>query len=169
RAVMRGEFDRASTLADEAATIEGGAFGPNAVQLFAVHRVALALEGGAPWRLEEIAEPIRALAERYPSLPVWRSAFARVCAEIGRAAEAHRELDVLAADDFTRLPRDGNWLAAMMNVGETAVLLGDERRAATLYRLLRPHAKLHVVVIPGAACFGSVERYLGRLAAACGR
>jgi hypothetical protein len=56
-----------------------------------------------------------------------------------------------------------------MNVAETASLLGEGRRAAVLYALLRPYAELHVVVAPMGACFGSVERYLGRLAAACGR
>jgi hypothetical protein len=169
RALMRGELARAGALVDEAVAIEGGAHGPNALQIFAVQRVALALEGGAPGALDAIAEPMRALAERYPSLPVWRSAFARVCAELGRVAEARRELGLLAAADFAHVPRDGNWLPAMMNIAETASLLADGRRAASLYALLRPYAGLHVVVAPMGACFGSVERYLGRLAVACGR
>ncbi len=45
RALVRGEFARAGALVDEAVAIEGGAHGPNAVQIFAVQRVALALEG----------------------------------------------------------------------------------------------------------------------------
>src|SRR5581483_4655864 len=160
------EFVQAAELAREAAAIEDGPHGPNAVQFFAVQRVALALERGAEAGLVEIAEPLRMLAERYPTLPVWRSAFARVCAELGRHTEARRDLDLLAADDFAAVPREGNWLPAMMNLGETAVLLEDRARAARLYHLLRPYAGLHVVVAHGAACFGSVERYLGRLAAA---
>ncbi len=169
RALMRGDFAQAAKLAREAAAIEDGPHGPNAVQFFAVQRVALALERGADDGLAEIAEPLRMLAERYPTLPVWRSAFARVCAELGRRAEARRDLDLLAADDFAALPRDGNWLPAMMNLGETAVLLEDRARAARLYHLLHPYAGLYVVVGHGAACLGSVERYLGRLAAASGR
>jgi hypothetical protein len=169
RALMRGEFEQAAELARQAAAIEDGPHGQNAVQFFAVQRVALALEQGADQSLAEIAEPLRALAERYPTLPVWRSAFARVCAELGRHTEARRDLDLLAADDFAAVPRDGNWLPAVMNLGETAVLLEDRARAARLYALLRPYAGLYVVVAHGAACFGSVERYLGRLAAASGR
>src|SRR5262249_8805092 len=110
RALMRGEFARAGALVDEAVAIESGGHRPDAVQIFAVQRVALALESGVPGALDAIAEAMRALAERYPSLPVWRSALARVCAELGRFAEARRELELLGAADFARVPRDGNWL-----------------------------------------------------------
>ncbi len=166
RALMRGEFEPAQALAREASAIDDGV---HAFQFFAVQQVALALEGGKAGALEDVVETMRGLAERYPMVPVWRLAFARVCAELGRLEEARRELDALAADGFGEIPRDGNWLAAMMNASETAVLLGDARHAAVLYRLLRPHARLHVVVGHVAACFGSVERYLGRLAQTLGR
>ena len=168
RMLMRGEFEQAEDLAREAAAIESGANDPNAFQLFAVLRVALALEGGRRGALEEVAGTMAALAGRYPALLVWRSAAARVYAELGRTEEARRDLDLLATSDFRGVPRDGNWLPAMMNASETAVALGDARRAAVLHRLLRPYADLHVVVAHGA-CFGSVARYLGRLAAVQGR
>jgi hypothetical protein len=164
RALMRGEFDQAAALAGEAAAIEDGQHGSTAFQFFAVQRVALALEGGRPGALEDVVETMHGLAERYPMLPVWRAAFARVCAELGRVEEARRDLEVLAADGFQGIRRDGNWLTTMMNASETAVLLGDADRAAVLHRQLEPYARLHVAVAH-CACFGSVERYLGRLAA----
>jgi hypothetical protein len=168
RALMRGEFERAADLAREAAAIEDGQHGATAVQFFAVQRVALALEGGRQDVLEDSVGMLHGLAERYPMLPVWRAAFARVCAELGRRDEARRELEVLAADAFAGVRRDGNWLTTMMNLAETAILLGDADRAAVLYGLLEPYARLHVVVAH-CACFGSLERYLGRLAALVGR
>lgn len=167
RALMRGEFAHADALVREAAAIEDGQHGQTPVQLFAVQRVALALEAGRPGALEEVAPAMRALAERLP-MPVWRSASARVSAELGRTAEARRDLDALARDGFAGVRRDGNWLTTMMNAAETAALVGDVARAAVLYDLLRPFAGLHVVVAH-ACCFGSVERYLGRLAAALRR
>ncbi len=166
RALMRGDFERAAALSREAAAIEERQ-GVTALQFFAVQRVALALEGGRPGALEDVVGTMGELAERFPMLPVWRSAFARVCAELGRVEEARRELDLLAADDFGGVPRDGNWFPAMMNTSETAALLADTPRAAVLYRLLEPHAHLHIVVAH-SACFGSVERYLGHLAATQG-
>src|SRR5262249_13103371 len=127
-----------------------------------------ALEGGRPGSLEHVLETMRELADRYPMLPVWRSAFARVCAELGRVEEARRDLEVLGADGFRGVRHDGNWLTTMMNGAETAVLIGDAGQAATLYALLEPYAHLHVAVAH-CACFGSVERYLGRLASTLDR
>src|SRR5262249_59038874 len=74
----------------------------------------------------------------------------------------------IATEHFTELPRDGNWLPAMVNLAEVAHGVGDAGSARDLYELLRPHAA-SAVVVAAAACLGSVERYLGLLAVTLGR
>ena len=61
------------------------------------------------------------------------------------------------------------WLKSMTLVGEICAFLGDRERAALLYESLAPYAERCVVDAPVAACSGSVERYLGQLAATLGR
>ena len=61
------------------------------------------------------------------------------------------------------------WLKSMTLVGEICSFLGDRERAELLYESLAPYAERCVVDAPVAACSGSVERYLGQLAATLGR
>jgi len=89
--------------------------------------------------------------------------------ELGREADARQELDHLAARDFTDVPRDMNWLGALVLLSEACVFLADGPRAARLYELLRPYAARVVVVGFGALCFGSASLHLGRLAATLSR
>jgi hypothetical protein len=49
------------------------------------------------------------------------------------------------------------------------VYLGDVERAAVLHEQLQPYAGLNVVTGLGISCLGSVELYLGMLAATAGR
>ncbi|MDH4144887.1 MAG: AAA family ATPase, partial [Acidimicrobiia bacterium] len=80
------------------------------------------------------------------------------------ALERARELfDALAADDFASVPRDLAWMQAHAFLAESAVILGDRRGAAELYRLLSPYASRNVALWDIAAS-GSVAGYLGLLA-----
>ena len=49
-------------------------------------------------------------------------------------------MDELAVDGFAFLPRDHGWLFGMTYLAETALLLGDARRAAEIEQLLAPYA-----------------------------
>jgi len=76
---------------------------------------------------------------------------------IGEREAAARDLTALATEHFTELPRDGNWLPAMVNLAEVAHGVGDAGAAQDLYELLRPHAASAVVV--AAAQDAGVNRY----------
>jgi hypothetical protein len=68
-----------------------------------------------------------------------------------------------AAADFATLPRDGELLFCLAILGDVAVRLRDRERAAALYRLLLPYARVNAMAA-GEAPLGPVARYLGRLA-----
>jgi eukaryotic-like serine/threonine-protein kinase len=105
----------------------------------------------------------------YPAVTAWRAAIALAWTEAGRDEEAREEIRSLSRDDFAVLPRDANWLVAMVCVAIAARRLGERAVAASAYRQLEPYADRNVVVGGGWACEGSASLYLGYLAAFLGR
>jgi len=97
------------------------------------------------------------------------------CAEVvllatrGRQAEAGRELAVLAADDFASIPRSSFWMPAIAYLAEAAALLGDAERALLLHRQLVPHAGRMILLGSSASIWGTVDHYLGLVAATASR
>jgi tetratricopeptide (TPR) repeat protein len=57
----------------------------------------------------------------------------------------------------------------MSLLSDACCALNDVHRMALLYDALAPHADVTVVAGIGALCLGSAARYLGKLAAGCGR
>jgi tetratricopeptide (TPR) repeat protein len=103
-----------------------------------------------------------------PQLPAWRAALATLLCEAGGHDEARHEFELLAADGFTGIPQDGDWMIAITLLADSCTELGDAERAARLYALLLPYRDSNVVIGIGAACLGSAARYLGRLATTIG-
>ena len=67
----------------------------------------------------------------------------------------------LGRGDLRRVPSSSSWLVTICAAVEAAALLGDVDTAATAYDLLRPFARLPVMVSLAIACLGSVEHTLG--------
>src|SRR4029453_2562669 len=103
------------------------------------------------------------LARMYAALPIWRVGLALVHAETGRRVEARRGLDELAARAFADLPRDGNFIATVVQLAELVALLDDAPRARLLVPLLAPHVDRHVLIGLGAGTLGSAARAAGPL------
>jgi class 3 adenylate cyclase len=116
-------------------------------------------------RLDELISLIRATSERYPWIPAWRSALAVIHSENGRPDEAREQLALLGADDFAGIPRDGNWLLTISLLSLVVRTVNDADRAPILYELLAPYADQCITVGNAAACIGSVQLFLGMLAA----
>jgi DNA-binding SARP family transcriptional activator len=119
-------------------------------------------------RLDELVDEVGRFAERYPEIVDWRCARASIHANLGREAQARRELDALACADFSDFLRDASWLPNLVTLCEVAVLVGDVPRARLLYTLLSPYAD-RCVVIFGLLCHGSASRVLGLLATTMSR
>ncbi len=163
-AILEGRFEDAERLANAALELarrfeHGG--GP----MF--HAIQISRVRAEQGRLAEMIPVIEAIAKSSPILS-WRARLAQLYAEFGREEDARREFEQLAADDFASIPVDTTRLLTLVYVVEACALLRDAKRAEVLYRLLLPYAKRNVVVV-NAAVNGSVERYLGQLAATLGR
>ena len=166
RALMEGRFDDVERLAFEYLALGERIDDHNARQACGVH---IALSRNEQGRGAELAEPVRAYVRQYGMVPAWRmlSAFLSVC--VGDLDEARADLELCARDDFGAIPRDFLWLGGLSYCALAASALGEERSSAVLYELMRPYADRYAAVGHGVATMGSVEYYLGILAAALSR
>ncbi len=161
RMTLIGELRRAEDLAARAFEIGKRVDEPAAMQIHAWQLLTLrSLQGDSA----SMRGPLKELSERYPMAPVWQCALAFA----SDSEEAQRILDQLSANTFAAIPRDLFWSSAMALCAEIAVRLNDAEKASALFDLLLPYAKRFVVIGVGAACFGSVSRLLGKLAAVRG-
>ncbi|MGH3925892.1 MAG: hypothetical protein ACRDTT_24040, partial [Pseudonocardiaceae bacterium] len=118
-------------------------------------------------RMGELEALVAEFVAQHPGLWAWQAVLALCHCELGRWDEARVVFERLAADDFASRPYDVNWLVGMAISAEVCAELGDVSGAAVLAGLLAPYADQFVTAGP-VSCFGSVARYLGRLAATMG-
>jgi tetratricopeptide (TPR) repeat protein len=161
-AMLDGRFDAAEDLVSKALAFNPQMHDQGASQSWAIQMYSLRREQG---RLDEMESLMTAAAELYRAVPAWRCALAALYAETAREPECAAELERLAADDFRGLPRDGNWLTCVAYASLACAYLRDADRAAVLYQQLLPYCGLNIVTGLGMHCLGSVELYLGLLAA----
>lgn len=164
RAMMEGRFADAERLSSEAAAA-AARLGESMISMLATAQIFMA--HWSQGRLGEVDEMTRRFADSYPELPTWRAALIRTYCEEGRDAEARRELERLAHDDFAGVPRYNGWLLTLALAIEACAHLGDTDRAARLYEMLVPFAGRNVLS-PFSVFAGPVSRYLGIAAATCG-
>ena len=86
--------------------------------------------------------------------------------ELDRHQEAVEHYELLAAENFTALPRDPTWMMGLSQCAAVAASLGDRAGARVLFDLLVPYAS-QIVFINGGA-IGAVAHYLAVLAATFG-
>jgi tetratricopeptide (TPR) repeat protein len=112
-------------------------------------------------RLDELVEPVAAIVEHTPDVPMWRCALANIYAQLGDRDRAERELTLLG--DVSSLPRDMFWLMGITTVGSAASSLNDLGLSRCVYELLVPYTNT-VIVTASVLCEGSTSRPLGMLA-----
>ena len=164
RAAIEGRYSEAEDWNKEATEV-GAALNDRMVQLLTTAQ--LTMLRWTQGRLGEVEEVIRRFADAAPGIVGWRAALARTYCELGREAEARRELERLDQRGFAQLPRYNGWLNMMALLAEVCAQLGEVERAAALYRLLLPFERRNVVT---AQCVfdGPVSRYLGIMATTIG-
>ena len=166
RALLEGSFERAERLAAEALAAGAPAAPVTASQYYAIQLLGIRRDQG---RMGELEPAGRKMVEDNPARPAWRAALATLLCEDRRLAEARDEFDRLAVGDFEDVPKDLDWLIAMVLLSDVCADLGDGERAALLYAKLEPYADANVVIGLAAVCLGSAASVLGRLAATMGR
>jgi len=163
---LRGRFAEAEALAAEARALGERVNRASAEETFA-HQVWTGRVLREGWA--SAIPRLEAAQEYFPMFPGWRAALALAYADAGRADDARRELERLAARDFADLPRGPRWLHILAMLAHTCALLGDRRRAQILYALLEPLAGGAVFATDGLVWQGATDFYLGMLAATLGR
>ena len=164
QAHLEGRLSDYELLAREVQALSREGQDEGAAQTFRAQILILRREQG---RLDEIVDAVVRFADEHPELLTWRCALAWVYAELERWPDARRELEVLAADDVSAVPRDWLWLLNVSAFSEVAADLGERALAERLYALLLPYAERYVIPY-GPFGWGSASRSLGLLATTVG-
>lgn len=167
RAMLAGRHAEALQLAYAAHALMPADDAGNADQVLGIQLVIL---GGDQRRLTEMSDGVAQVLQMTGRGSVWRTiGMPLYLLDLGQVDAAREAFAMVAARDFTDLPRDMNYACTLVLLGRSATRLGDVPRARRLYDMLRAHPVRAVVVGWAAACVGSVERYLAELATTCGR
>jgi DNA-binding CsgD family transcriptional regulator len=161
-ALFEGRFAEAEQLAARALEIGRRMPGLDAAGVYGVQMFTLRREQG---RLEEIAPLVRHFVGASAGGTVWRPGLALVYAELGQLEAAREQFEVLAADGFASLVRDGVWVASTTYLAQVCSAIGDTARAPLLYRLLAPYSGRNLLAGTSIACFGAADAVLGTLCA----
>jgi DNA-binding CsgD family transcriptional regulator len=137
--------------------------GRDASAIFGIQMFSVRREQG---RLAELAPVIRVLVAAERGSSVWRPGLAAVLAELGMHEEAHEELDRIRSAGLASLR--SLWVAALSYLADAAAAVSDRQMAALVYPELAALSGSTVMIGHGVACYGSVDRYLGMLAATLG-
>jgi len=165
-ALMEGRLAEAEELAGEALAAGAPAEDVAAAQYFAIQVLGTRREQG---RMGELEPAARQMVATNPDRPAWRAALVVTLCESDQGAAAEPELDELLTRGFGEVPYDGDWLSAMTLLCDALTALDAQSHMPDLYEALLPHGGVNAVAGIGALCFGSVARYLGKLAGALGR
>jgi hypothetical protein len=159
-AILDGRLDDARELCERFAAIGRRAHDANAALYADIQRLGLALQAEDYGAIEDT------MLERQAGRPVeaaYRAGYAWVFAGHGDAGRAREMLDWVCADGLARLPDDMNRLAALCELTQGAVLLGDARHAPAIYEQLAPYADRNVVNARAGSGYGSAALHLADL------
>lgn len=160
RAIMRGEFEKAERLANEAAEISRQIGLAELDGILGIHMFTIRWEQG---RLQEIAPILNLYMASNPESVSWRPGLALIYRTLDLREECQAIFEELVSDAVAFVPQDSLRVASLAYLTEVCAYLGDVKRAATLYEMLLPFDGRTVVVGGATACYGAAARYLGML------
>ena len=165
-AMARGRIDEAERHANEALAAGQSAGIETALQMFGVFEISRRrLVGG----LEEMQPLTEAMVEQYPAVPAWRTGLAYLCAELEDLDGAAEQLAILATDDFSGLPVDGNWPVGIALCAYSAARVGDQELCSTIADRMVPLDGGAICAGMPADCLGASEVFRGMAVMAAGR
>ena len=161
RAILRGEFETAERLANQAADISRQIGIAELDGILGIHIFTIRREQG---RIREVAPLVQLVVAQSPESSSWRPGLALIYRILDQKEECRAVFEDLVSGDQVMVTQDSLWVASLAYLSEVCAYLGDPVRAATLYALLLPYNGRAVVVGAATACLGAVARYLGLLA-----
>jgi tetratricopeptide (TPR) repeat protein len=165
QAALQGRLDDYERLAEEALRRGRRAVEQDAVVVFVGQMILLYSWRG---RFQEVEAYLRDFVDQGMFLPECRCVLAHIHAEVGRHAEARAELEELARNDFSALPRHDQWLPNIAVLARACALTHHEPHATRLYELMKPYGRRVITAGHGVLCFGSASHCLGLLAVTIG-
>lgn len=161
-AFLQGDFETARHWADETLNqtdIFGTEMteGPHGVQMF-----MLARERGELRLFRPYLDGTETFAGR------WVPGLLALYTELGLEAGLRRALRHLMGRELGRRSNEAQWPMELVFMTEAALAAGDAQAVRVLRPLLSEYAGLNLVSGTMIACFGSADRYLGRVAAFLG-
>lgn len=161
--ILEGDLEGAELNAYKALELGGATGQPDAMAIFGGQLVDLRWHQG---RDAELVELIEQMVESTPDIDSFRSALARIYADVGRTEEARALLTAEAAVDFAH-PFDPLAATTIVMWAEVAIQTRDTGTAEILLSRLASFADQ--VVCNGVDIFGSLDHYRGALWAVLGR
>jgi tetratricopeptide (TPR) repeat protein len=161
---MAGRLDEAEARNHEAFSIGQAAGVDDAFSIYYATLWWIRYDQG---RLSEVLGAYERRSKRANPHPISLAHLGIAYCEVGRPGDAARVLDRLAADGFAALPANYARAYGLTMVAEVCAGVEDAERAAVLYGQLHPYSGL--VATAGSLTPGSVDHYLGLLAAVEGR
>ena len=163
-ALLEGRLDDAESAANRSRDWGQSLVGPAASGIYGVQMFGVRREQG---RLAELAPVVRVLASSDRDGGAWRPGLAAMLAELQMDDQVVHELDRVRRDGLSQL-REGLWLASLTFLADAASAVGHMAIAELVYPALEPFAGSNAMIGHGVAVYGSVDRYLGMLAATLG-
>ena len=155
-AILEGRFEDAGALIERFATIDD----PNARLYAEIQTFVLAWHKGE-FAIHDLSPVDREIGR--PAEYAYRSGFAWILAEVGRAEEARENVDWVAHDDFARLGDDMNRLAALAELTQAMWVLDYPDHAAGVLERLEPYADRNIPNGRGAGGYGSAALHVATL------
>ncbi len=106
--------------------------------------------------------------ETSATAPAYLSGYSWAKALTGEHDVARAFLERVIADDFGALPYNANWISAVAEAMEAALILEHRPAAELVARTLAPYAGLNVTAGRAVQSYGCVDRQLGHAAAVLG-
>lgn len=168
QALLDGRLDEAEERIERTRDLGEAVGDPHTETIEWAQLFCLACEREDRPALDDLAERWHPLAAPFPHVPAWPAGLAMLHARRGDRDAAAEQFEPLAADDFAAIPHDVVYLNALTYLAETCWFLDDAPRARALLALLKPFAGRFALVDRAMYCKGSVDRYVGLLAATTG-
>jgi class 3 adenylate cyclase/tetratricopeptide (TPR) repeat protein len=163
RTILAGDLELAERRIHAAFELGQATGQRDAPSFLASHLFQVRFEQG---RLGEFEERLAERAVASPGMPMLRAYLALLLCELDRPDEAMEHFELLAAENFSGVPRDPPWIVAMPICAAVCASLGDRARAPMAFDLLVPYAGQLIFTAGGS--YGAVAYYLAILAAASG-
>jgi hypothetical protein len=161
RTILAGNLAEGERRAHELFALGQASGQRDAHTLLAGHLFVIRFDQG---RLAEIEERVAERVAAVPRITLFRAWLALLLCELDRPDEASTHYEILAAGEFSGVPKDNLWLQTMLPCAAICAALGD--RLPVLVELLACYAEQ--VSFVGGGSLGTVAHYLALLATTIG-